>query len=157
MSTQDQRIIQQTYDLAKRAASQGDHPFGALATLDGQVIATARNRVVSENDGTKHAELLLASLLSQKFPRDSIERMTIYCSTEPCTMCAGAFFWIGCRHIVFGCSIHALGRFTTNSFGVAIRDSLSAVLSKIKIEGPLLENEGAEIHGHFWNQFGGKK
>lgn len=152
MSSQNEFFIQKTYDLAMQSALNGNHPFGAIATLDDHIIATAGNLVISDNDSTKHAELNLASFLSKNFPRSDIKRMTIYCSTEPCTMCAGALFWIGCRHIVFGCSIFALGKHTTKSFNVAIRNSLSSVLSKVKIEGPLLENEGEQIHMKFWKK-----
>lgn len=157
MHPRNQKYIAHTYQLAEEAVKNGDHPFGALAVDDDSIVATALNQVVTENDGTKHAELNLASLLSRNFPRSAIERMTIYCSTEPCVMCAGALFWIGCRHIVYGCSTQTLGRHTTESFSVAVRDALASVTSQMKIEGPVNERDGNLIHSKFWHQFGGKK
>jgi tRNA(Arg) A34 adenosine deaminase TadA len=157
LSSQKQYFTLKTYDLAKQAALKGNHPFGALATLDDKIIASATNLVITQNDSTKHAELILASFLSQNHPRSMIEHMTIYCSTEPCTMCAAALFWIGCRHIIFGCSVDALSRHTSKSFSVSVRESLCVVANKVKIEGPILENEGEEIHMNFWHRFGGKK
>ena len=104
MSDPHFEYIRSSYNLADEAAREGNHPFGALAVENGQIIATAKNSVVLECDNTRHAELNLVSYLSRNFSRDYIQKLTLYCSTEPCTMCAGALFWVGCRHIVYGCS-----------------------------------------------------
>lgn len=154
---QDEIYIRRTYDLAKLAVSKGNHPFAAIAVYEGGIVATAQNEVVTHNDSTKHAELRLASKLSRTFPKSMIEKMVIYTSTEPCVMCAGALYWSGCRNIIFGCSAEALGKFTSKSFCVHVRKSLELVLHKIKIKGPLLEQDGEEIHKTFWNHYGGKK
>jgi tRNA(Arg) A34 adenosine deaminase TadA len=153
MSDKHQIFIQKTYELAKNAVRAGNHPFGALATLNQEVIALAQNNVVTANDNTKHAELNLASMLSQTFPKSTISKMIIYCSNEPCPMCAGALFWVGCRHIVYGCSVETLDQYTSKAFSVKVCDSLSSVRSRVKIEGPLAEKEGDEIHKNFWPQF----
>jgi tRNA(Arg) A34 adenosine deaminase TadA len=150
-------FIRHTYQLALKASEAGDHPFAAIAVRNQQIVASALNQVVTQNDSTQHAELKLASFLSKNFSRQEIETMTVYASTEPCVMCAGALFWTGVRNIVFGCSIDALGKYTRRSFSVSLRDSLVSVLNVIKIEGPVLETEGEKIHMNFWNLFRGKK
>lgn len=136
---------------------EGNHPFAALAVYEGQIVASALNQVVIQNDSTRHAELNLASHLSRTFSRQTIEQMTVYSSTEPCVMCAGALFWIGCRKIVFGCSAETLGRCTTKSLSIGIRQSHSSVSHEMNIEGPVLESEGEALHKSFWRNFGGKK
>lgn len=50
------------------------------------------------------------SIASKKFPkqREVLLRSTLYTSTEPCAMCAGAIFWTGIGRVVFGCSVPKL-------------------------------------------------
>ena len=49
-------FIREAINLAKKAVKSGNHPFGALLVLDNEIILTAENKVVTENDCTKHAE-----------------------------------------------------------------------------------------------------
>jgi tRNA(Arg) A34 adenosine deaminase TadA len=156
LSNQRIYFIRETYKLAGQSIKEGNHPFAAIAVSEGEVVASALNQVVLQNDSTKHAELNLASHLSQNFTRQEIARMIVYSSTEPCPMCASALFWMGCRNIVYGCSTEALGRHTTKSLSVSIRQSLASVSQVMNIEGPILEDEGEVLHRNFWNTFGGK-
>lgn len=75
---------------ARRAAEHGDVPIGAVAVRDGQVIAQAHNRREIDGDPTAHAELLTIRAASHVIGHWRLERVTLYCTLEPCAMCAGA-------------------------------------------------------------------
>jgi tRNA(Arg) A34 adenosine deaminase TadA len=59
------RLMSIAFDAAVAARARGDHPFGALLSVDGEVVETARNRVVTDGDVTSHAELTLVRKLER--------------------------------------------------------------------------------------------
>ena len=64
----------------------------------------ARNSVVTEADPTGHAETNLVRLAGPLAAREGIDlsTCTLYTSTEPCAMCAGAIYWSGIGRVVYG-------------------------------------------------------
>ena len=91
-------LVRRAIAVAARARANGNHPFGALlAGPDGKVLAEAENQVVSERDPTRHAELVLVSDVARRWSSDVLAGSTLYTSTEPCAMCAGAIYWAGIR------------------------------------------------------------
>ena len=103
-----QHFIQQTYQLARRAVQNGNHPFGALLQIDGEVVLTQMNQVITSGDVTGHAELELVRKASVAFKHEELTRAVLYTSTEPCAMCSGAIFWSGIGTVVYGCSAKKL-------------------------------------------------
>ena len=87
---------------AEQAVEHGNHPFGALLVKAGEVILTAENAVNTENDVTRHAELVLVSRASKAFTPEVLAQCTLYTSTEPCAMCLGAIPWSGVRSVICG-------------------------------------------------------
>ncbi len=104
-------FIRQAIELSISAVEHGNHPFGAcLVSKDGQVLLTAENTVcIPHTDVTRHAELNLISVATQKFNRDMLEQCTLYTSCEPCLMCTGAFLWSGIRQLVYALTNETLG------------------------------------------------
>jgi tRNA(adenine34) deaminase len=89
-------------DEARRAAEHGDVPIGAVAVLVGQVIAQAHNRREIDGDPTAHAELLAIRAASRIIGHWRLENVTLYCTLEPCAMCAGAMVLARLPRLVFG-------------------------------------------------------
>jgi tRNA(Arg) A34 adenosine deaminase TadA len=106
-----EKFIRQAIELSLSAVEHGNHPFGAcLVSKDGEVLLTAENTcVTSHNDLTRHAELNLISMATQKFSRDIRQQCTLYTSCEPCLMCTGAFLWSGIPHLVYALPNETLG------------------------------------------------
>jgi tRNA(Arg) A34 adenosine deaminase TadA len=104
-------FIRQAIELSSSAVEHGNHPFGAcLVSKNGKVLLTAENTVgTSNNDMTRHAELNLISMATQKFTQDFLEECTLYTSCEPCLMCTGAFLWSGIRQLVYALPNETLG------------------------------------------------
>src|SRR5512135_1611375 len=90
---------------AWRAREKGNHPFGAvLVDENNRVVLQAENTVVTGRDSTGHAETNLVRLATQQFPPEQLKRCTLYSSTEPCAMCAGAIYWSQIGRVVYALS-----------------------------------------------------
>jgi len=143
-------FIRQANGLAQEAVAAGNHPFGALLVLDGEVILRGQNTVETRRDVTHHAELNLVSEATRRFDPEVLKRVTLYTSTEPCAMCAGAIVWSGIRHVVFGCGAITLGALINSPFVIPSAEIFSRATPPVRVTGPILEEEGVQIHNDFW-------
>jgi len=152
----DDHFLARALELAVEAREQGDHPFGALFEVDGQIVSEARNLVVSTRDITAHAELMLVRQLEDAGGLEQFELGTVYASCEPCPMCVGAMFWAGVRRVVFGLSHSRLNELARESGGRSVGFAVSAseigdaASPPMSFDGPHREDEAAEAHLGFW-------
>lgn len=141
-------------DLASRA--RGDHPFGALLVIDGEVITTARNRVVSDGDLTAHAELTLVRKLERSGQLELLADGVVYASCEPCPMCIGALFWAGPRRVAYVLSHERLNALAGSAgppavgFRIGTAEIGDAACPSMQFIGPEREDEASEPHVGFW-------
>ena len=89
-------------DEAGRAAEHDDVPIGAVAVLNGAIIARAHNRREIDGDPTAHAELLAIREAARVIGHWRLEDVTLYCTLEPCAMCAGAMILARLPRLVVG-------------------------------------------------------
>jgi len=89
-------------DEARRAAEHDDVPIGAVAVLNGAIIARAHNRREIDGDPTAHAELLAIREAARVIGHWRLEGVTLYCTLEPCAMCAGAMILARLPRLVVG-------------------------------------------------------
>jgi tRNA(Arg) A34 adenosine deaminase TadA len=150
MTNPHEPFITECYRLAESAVREGNHPFGALLMVDGGVILTAENTVVSTRDCTRHAELNLISRAVRELDLDTVRRSVLYTSTEPCVMCSGAIYWAQLPTVVYGCSAASLQAVTGEPFLIPCREILARGRRAIQVIGPVLEGEGLRIHRGFW-------
>ncbi|MCK5052179.1 MAG: nucleoside deaminase [Candidatus Cloacimonetes bacterium] len=148
--TNHEKFIKRAYSLARKAQANGDHPFSALLVIDGKVVLECLNTVNTSRDVTRHPELDILRLAAIKLPKTDLKKATMYASTEPCAMCCGAIYWSGISKLVYGCSAEMLGEITGGSFVVPSRELFSKGKRKIEVIGPILPEEGTEIHRNFW-------
>ena len=149
-----EKWLRHCFNLAQQARDRGDHPFGALlVSAEGECLMEAENTVESAADITGHAELNLIRRARQQFSADRLATCTLYTSTEPCPMCAGAIFWGNVRRVVFGLSEAGLYNLTGDSEEV-LRLDCRAVFAQgakaVEVMGPLLEDEARQVHEGFW-------
>ena len=92
----------QALELARRAASTGEVPVGAVVLVDGEVVAARANEREAAGDPTAHAEVLAlrdaAAAIGDRRLRDA----TLVVTLEPCPMCAGAVWAAQVGRVVFG-------------------------------------------------------
>ncbi|MFK8030755.1 MAG: tRNA adenosine(34) deaminase TadA [Gammaproteobacteria bacterium] len=87
---QDVFFMRQAIELAQRAADYDEVPVGAVLVHDGTVIGTGFNQTISNNDCSAHAEILALRNAGQHTGQYRFPGSTLYCTLEPCAMCAGA-------------------------------------------------------------------
>jgi tRNA(Arg) A34 adenosine deaminase TadA len=154
VSSADATQLERAIALARSARDRGDHPFGALlATADGAVIE-AMNSVVTGADPTGHAETNLVRLAGG-LPLAELAGSTLYTSTEPCAMCAGAIYWAGVGRMVFALSSDDLNAMVPEDSAIPpLRLSSREVFARggrvIVVEGPVALPSATEVHQGFW-------
>lgn len=86
----DAYFMRMALDEALRALERGDVPIGAVAVRDGVVIGRGYNARERDQDPTAHAEIIALREAAQVVGHWRLEGVTLYCTLEPCAMCAGA-------------------------------------------------------------------
>jgi tRNA(adenine34) deaminase len=94
--------MQFAIEQAKLAEKIGEVPVGAVLVQDNQLIASAHNQPISNNDPTAHAEIQLLRKAGKKLNNYRLPNTTLYVTLEPCTMCLGAMIHARVSRIVFG-------------------------------------------------------
>lgn len=87
---------------ARLGASADEVPVGAVAVQRGEIVARAYNSPISRNDPTAHAEILALRQAAERIGNYRLEGVTLYCTLEPCAMCAGALVAARIGRLVFG-------------------------------------------------------
>ncbi len=86
-----------------RIASGGDEvPVGAVIVLDGKIVGGAGNSPISSNDPTAHAEINAIRQACAALGNYRLDGADLYCTLEPCSMCAGAMVHARVRRLIFG-------------------------------------------------------
>ena len=87
---------------AKKARKKGEVPVGATIVKDDKIISRAHNLIISDCDPTAHAEILAIKKASKALKNERLNDTTLYCTVEPCSMCAGAMVLARIEKLVFG-------------------------------------------------------
>lgn len=95
--------MRQALSAAEAAAAAGEVPVGAVVVdKDGNIVATAGNRVETDHDPTAHAEIVALREAARKIGSARLIDCDLYVTLEPCAMCAGAIAHARIRRLVFG-------------------------------------------------------
>src|SRR5262245_47010973 len=88
---------------ARQAEAAGEVPVGAvIVTPAGAVVGRGFNQPISTNDPTAHAEIVAIRQAAQRVENYRLSGLTMYCTVEPCVMCAGAIVHARIERLVFG-------------------------------------------------------
>jgi tRNA(adenine34) deaminase len=87
---------------AAEAMKLGEVPVGAVAVLDGAIIGTGYNRKESDQDPTAHAEIIALRRAAEHLNSWRLIGVTLFCTLEPCPMCAGALIQARLSRLVYG-------------------------------------------------------
>jgi len=86
---------------ARKAFDKDEVPVGAILVHKGRVIARGHNQVELLQDATAHAEVLCLTSGSAALKNWRLTGATMYCTLEPCCMCAGAMLSSRIDRLVF--------------------------------------------------------
>ncbi|MBL8484486.1 MAG: nucleoside deaminase, partial [Rhodocyclaceae bacterium] len=149
-TARDHGFITQVLALAQSSRDAGHHPFAALVVgADGSVIAQAMN--ASASDRTAHAEMNALRAASARFSPQELAGATLYSSTEPCAMCAGAAYWAGIGRVVYALAETSLLELTgadpeNPTLSLPCREVFARGQRTIEVLGPLREDEARRPH-----------
>lgn len=103
---------------AEEAYARGDWPTGAVLVKDGALLARGQNRQASQGDPLLHAEPEALRLACSAHGPDAARGATLYCTMEPCPMCAGALQLAGVVTLVLALRHATLRRSDLGSYSV---------------------------------------
>jgi tRNA(Arg) A34 adenosine deaminase TadA len=146
----NEALVRQTIEMSRLARAAGNHPFGALLTIDGAVVLTAQNTVHTSRDPTAHAETNLVADAIRTLTPEQIARGVLYTSCEPCAMCVGKIYWAGIRTVVYALPAEELATLAGGSFLVPCRDLFGRAKDAVTVIGPLLVGEARAVHEGHW-------
>lgn len=98
----DETFMALALEEARRAATNGDIPIGAVVVRDGEVLAAAGNERELRGDPTAHAEILALRAAAEVAATWRLDGCSLYVTLEPCPMCAGALVLARVARLVYG-------------------------------------------------------
>ena len=118
----EEKFMKEALKQAKKAASIGETPIGAVIVRDGEIIARGYNKRETKKNALLHAEIIAINKACKKLGGWRLPRCEMYVTLEPCPMCAGAIINSRIRRVIFGAKDSKAGAFGTkldlNSFGL---------------------------------------
>ena len=85
-----EKFMREALAEAQKAAELGEVPVGAVLVVEGLIIARGHNQKETLQEPTAHAEMVAIRQAAAELRRWRLSDATLYCTLEPCPMCAGA-------------------------------------------------------------------
>jgi creatinine deaminase len=145
----DRRFLAAAIEEATAGLAEGGVPVGAALVVDGELVATGRNRRVQLGSVIRHGEtdcLENAGRLSAA----TYARATMYTTLSPCQMCTGAILLYGIPRVVLG---------ENRTFVGAEDDLRRHGVDVVNLDSPAcadLMRRFIEAHPDIWNEDIGK-
>ena len=145
----DDYFMRKALDLATQALGKGEFPVGCILVYADTIVATGQRthsmgQTPNEIDHAEINALREFSTLKTNIPP---EKVTLYCTLEPCLMCFGAILITGINTVVYafedamgggtGCHLAALPSLYANR--------------QPKIRSHVLRNESIRLFAAFFN------
>jgi len=102
MGTNDERYMGLALEEARAAGAKGEVPVGCVVVHEGRVIGRGHNLRETLNDPTAHAEMVALRQAAAARGRWRLDGAEVFCTVEPCCMCAGALVNARVARLVYG-------------------------------------------------------
>ena len=133
---------------AKKAYDADEVPIGAVLVFDNKIIARGYNQVETLKDSTAHAEMICLTSGSSYMNNWRLINTTLYCTLEPCIMCAGAIIGARVKKLVWSARDIRVG---ANGSFVDIFKKRHPI-HNIDIETGVLEELSADLMRKFFKE-----
>ena len=145
----DFNFMKEALKEAKKSFYLNEVPVGAVLVLDGKIIARGHNLVETKQDAACHAEMICLRKGAAKLKNWRLLNTTLYCTLEPCAMCAGAMLLHRIKRLVWGAPDLRMG---AHGSWINLLDA-SFPLHQIEVDQGVLEEESAKLlKGFFKNR-----
>ncbi|MBO7256418.1 MAG: nucleoside deaminase [Bacteroidales bacterium] len=141
MQYNDEYYMGKALEQARKGASEGEIPIGAVIVCQGKIIARGHNLTETLKDTTAHAEMLSITTATNFLGGKYLNDCTIYVTVEPCPMCAAALAWSQIARVVYGAS--------DSKRGYSLF-SPSLLHPKTEVTKGVMEKECSEIVSNFF-------
>ena len=131
---------------ARLAFDQEEVPVGAVIEYKGEIFSKGHNRRIEKKSSIAHAEIEAIEKACKKLGDWRLDGMTIYVTSEPCLMCAGAVVHSRIKKVVYGCKEPKMGALRSKYRVFDVND----LHHKVEYIGGILEKECAAILTEFF-------
>lgn len=99
----DAAFMRMAMEEARAAEAAGEVPVGAIVVAADGVTVLGRgwNRVITDSDPTAHCEMVALREAGRAQRNYRLTECTLYCTLEPCAMCAGAILHARIGRLVY--------------------------------------------------------
>ncbi len=144
----DAAFMREALKEAKKAFDEDEVPVGAVLVVGNRVVARGRNQVELLSDATAHAEMLCLSAGAAQSDSWRLKDATLYCTLEPCCMCAGAMFVSRLKRLVWGAPDLRVG---ANGSWINLFEKEHPIHT-IEITSGILQDEAADLMRTFFQK-----
>ena len=131
---------------AEVALEAEEVPVGCVIVHEGRPIGSAHNMRERLHDPTAHAEMIALTQAAEALGDWRLTGASVYCTLEPCCMCAGALVNARVDRLVYGLADPKSGACgsVVNIFDI------SALNHKVRVQGGVLAAEVADLMRRFF-------
>eukprot|EP00882_Tetradesmus_deserticola_P031251 GHRQ01035334.1.p1 GENE.GHRQ01035334.1~~GHRQ01035334.1.p1 ORF type:complete len:217 (+),score=13.82 GHRQ01035334.1:560-1210(+) len=105
----DEHFMRLALQQAQAAFDADEVPIGAVLVCGSEVVATGQNATETRRNPLAHAELQCILTAAESRQAWRLQDATLYCTVEPCPMCAGAILQARLKRLVYGARQPRLG------------------------------------------------
>lgn len=131
---------------AKKAASIGEVPIGAVIVHKGDIIARGYNKRETKKNALLHAEVVAIDKACKKLGGWRLPECEMYVTLEPCPMCMGAIISARIDKLFYGAPDEKSGACKS------VCDISGILPHKVEVTGGVMEEECKKLlHDFFKN------
>lgn len=138
---------------AGKALEFDEVPVGAVVVFEERIIGRGYNQMATLKDATAHAEMIALSAAYNHFGDWRLENCYLFCTLEPCAMCAGAAVLSRIDTIVYGAKDPKFGA-CGSIFDIPTEPKLN---HRIEVISGVMAEEVADMMQIFFKQVRAKK
>lgn len=136
----DKFYFEQAIEEAKKAFARGDDAFGSvLVDENGEILMGCGCEAVTGKNPCLHDTISLVFKAVKEYPREVLEKCTIYAVLEPCVMCTAATFWAGISKIKFAMAESEFEELLPGGLSISSREFAERSPRKFESIGPFEE------------------
>lgn len=141
-------FMQEALKEAKLAFDKNEVPIGCVIVYKDEIYSRGHNKRIQNSSPISHAEIEAIQDACKKRNDWRLEHMTLYVSSEPCLMCAGAIIHSRISKVVYGCREPKMGAVES----VYKAFDIENLHHKVEYLGGILEKECSNILTEFFKK-----
>jgi tRNA(Arg) A34 adenosine deaminase TadA len=132
-------------DEARLSLGEGNHGFGAVIVQDKTIVCKTHDTEETEKDPTAHAEMKAIRKACAILGKD-LSACRLFCTHEPCPMCATAIVWSHLAGVTYGYGIEDSIKQGRKRIDLSCAELFRRAKSSIQVESGLLLKECSPLY-----------